>query len=84
VPVGHLPEHDLPRAGAIQLAATVALADLGLLVLGDHAPHLHQELGLRVLAVRGPLEEAHADPEALKLLEDQHLVGERPRQAIGA
>jgi hypothetical protein len=82
--VGHLPEEDLAGAGAVELAAAVALGDLGALVFGDHALHLDQQRGLRILTERGALEKAHRDAEALELLEDQHLVGVGAREAIGA
>jgi hypothetical protein len=75
VPIGDLPKRDLARAGAIQLAATVALGDLGPLVLGDHALHLDQQRGLRIVARRRALQKPDGDPEPLKLLEDQHLIG---------
>ncbi|HEY5342510.1 MAG TPA: hypothetical protein VIJ66_02505 [Solirubrobacteraceae bacterium] len=69
--VGHLPERDIAGASAMQLAATVTLRDLGILILGDHALHLHQQRGLRILTKRWALQELHGDIEALKLLEDQ-------------
>jgi hypothetical protein len=80
--VGRLPERDLPSTGAIELAAPVTLGDLRALVLGDHALHLHQQRRLGILAMRGTLQKPHADTEALKLLEDQHLVGVRAREPI--
>src|SRR5215211_6818612 len=82
--VGHLPEADLAGAGAVELAAPVALGDLGALVFGDHALHLDQQRGLRVGAQRRSLQEAHRHAEALELLEDQHLVGVCARESIGA
>ena len=50
VPVGDFPERDFSGAGAVELAATVALGHLGLLVLGDHALHLDQQRRLRIVA----------------------------------
>jgi hypothetical protein len=84
VPVGDLPERDLARPSAIQLPATVALGDLGLLVFGNHALHLHQQRRLRILARRRTLQKPDLDPQALELLEDQHLVGVGSSQAIHA
>jgi hypothetical protein len=83
VAVGDLPEEDLALACAVELAAPVALGDLGPLVFGDHPLHLHQQRRLRVVARRGPLEEADPGPEAPELLEDQHLVGVGAGEAIG-
>jgi len=84
VPVGDLPERDLARPGAIQLAATVALGDLGLLVFGDHALHLYQQRRLRIVSRRRTLQKPDLDPQALELLEDQHLVGVGPGQPVHA
>jgi len=81
---GHLPEADLAGAGAVELAAPVALGDLRALVFGDHALHLHEQRGLRILAERRAFEEPHLAPEPLKLLEDQHLVGVGAREPVGA
>jgi hypothetical protein len=53
VAVGHLPEEDLALAGAVKLAAPVALGDLRPFVFGDHPLHLHQQRGLRVVRGRG-------------------------------
>ena len=52
VAVGGLPGGDLAGAGAEQLAAPVPFGDLGLLVLGDHALHLGEQRGLRVVGGR--------------------------------
>jgi hypothetical protein len=49
VPIGDLPERDLPRAGAIKLATTVALGHLSLLILGDHPLHLDRQRRLRII-----------------------------------
>ena len=84
VSVGGLPERDLPGAGAVELAAPVALGDLGLLVLGDHALHLDQQRRLRVVAGCRALQEPDGDPEPLEFLEDQNLVGVGAREAIDA
>lgn len=84
VAVGHLPEADLAGAGAVEFAAAVALGDLRALVFGDHALHLHQQRGLRVLAERRAFEEPHLALKPLQLLEDQHLVGVGAREPIGA
>ena len=82
VPVGALPERNLPGAGAVELAATVALGDLGLLVLGDHALHLDQQRRLRIVARRRALQELNGDAEALEFLEDQDLVSVGARETI--
>ena len=80
--VGALPERDLAGAGAVELAAAVALGDLRLLVLGDHALHLDQQRRLWIVARFRALEEVNGDPEALEFLEDQHLVGVGARESI--
>jgi len=82
VPVGALPERDLPGAGAIKLAATVTLGDLRLLVLRDHTLHLDQQRRLWIVARFRALEEVNGDPEALEFLEDQDLVGVGARESI--
>ena len=82
VAVGALPERDLAGAGAVELAATVALGDLGLLVLGDHSLHLDQQCRLRIVARCRALQEVNGDPEALQFLEDQDLVGVGARETI--
>ena len=81
--VGHLPEEHLAGAGAVQLAAPVALGDLRALVFGDHTLDLDEQPGLRVITGRRAVEEAHLNAEALELLEDQHLVGVGAGEAIG-
>jgi hypothetical protein len=82
--VGHLPEEHLAGAGAVQLAAPVALGDLRAFVFGDHALDLDQQPGLRVIARCRAGEEVHLDAEALELVQDQHLVGVGAREAIRA
>ena len=84
VAVGHLPEEHLAGASAVQLAAPVALGDLRALVFGDHALDLDEQPGLRIVAGRGAVEEAHVDAEALEFFKDQHLVGVDAREAIRA
>ncbi len=76
VAVGGLPGDDLAGAGPEQLAAPVAFGDLGLLIFGDHALHLGQQHRLRVFGgqSRG-ICECEGDPEAVQLVEHQHLVG---------
>jgi hypothetical protein len=76
VAVGSLPGNHLAGPGTEQLAPPVPLADLGPLVLGDHALHLGEQPGLRVVLVQaGSVGEPHAHPEAGQLIEDEHLVG---------
>ena len=76
VAVGSLPGDDLAGAGPKQFAAPVAFGDLGLLVFGDHALHLGEQYRLRVVGgqPRG-VGERDGDPEAVQLVEHQHLVG---------
>ena len=63
------------------LAAPVALHQLGLLVLGEHALELDQQLVLRAVAPR-PLHELHPDAAAGELLDQQRLVGELACQPV--
>ena len=76
VAVGGLPGDDLSGAGAEQLAAPVPFGDLRLLVLGDHALHLGEQRGLRVIGGQvGGVGEPHRDPEAGQLVQDEDLIG---------
>jgi hypothetical protein len=76
VAIGSLPRDHLAGAGAVEVAPPVPFADLGPLVLGDHALDLGEQLRLRVLLVQaGCVGEPHGHPEAGQLVEDEHLVG---------
>ena len=70
-------------AGAVQLAAAGALADLCPLILSNHPLELAQQLVLGCAAPLGLLGEAHLHAGASELLEQQHLVGVATREAIG-
>ena len=63
------------------LAAPVALHQLGLLVLGEHALELDQQLVLGAVAAR-PLHELHPGAAAGELLDQQRLVGELAGQPV--
>ena len=63
------------EAGAVGLAAAVALHQLGFLVFGEHALELDQQLVLGGIATRA-LDELHPHPGAGELLDQQRLVGE--------
>ena len=76
VAVGGLAGDHLAGPGPEQLAPPVPFADLGPLVFGDHALHLGEQPGLRVVLVQaGGVGEPHGDPEAGQLVQDEHLVG---------
>ena len=76
VAVGSLPGDDLAGAGPKQFAAPVAFGDLGLLVFGDHALHLGEQGGLRVVGGQPRrVGEGDGHPEAVQLVEHQHLIG---------
>jgi len=64
------------------LAAAGPLDDLGLLVLGDHALELHQQLILGAVAGR-PVEEADLGARPGGLLDQRRLVGVAAGQPIG-
>jgi hypothetical protein len=83
VAVGRLPGDDLARAGAPQLAAPVALGDLGPLVLSDHPLHLGEQPGLGVVVQRWRIREPHRHAEAGQLVQHDHLVGVGPGQPVG-
>ena len=63
------------------LAAPVPLRQLGLLVLGEHALELDQQLVLGAVAAR-PLHELDPHPAAGQLLDQQRLVGELAGQPV--
>ncbi len=76
VAVGRLAGDHLAGSGPVELAPPVPFADLGPLVLGDHALHLSEQLGLRVGVVQaGRVGEPHGHAEAGHLIEDEHLAG---------
>ena len=47
-----------------QLAATISLGDLGALILGNHALHLGEQMGLRVIGKWRRVVEEHRDAVA--------------------
>jgi hypothetical protein len=63
------------------LAAPVALHQLGLLVPGEHALELDQQLVLGAVAAR-PLHELHPHPGPGELLDQQRLAGELAGQPV--
>jgi hypothetical protein len=65
----------------VGLAAPVAFQDLRLLVLGEHALELHQQLVLGRLATRA-LDELHPRAGPGELLDQQGLVGELAGQLV--
>jgi len=73
---------DRSGLGAVRLATPVALHDLRLLVLGEHALELHQQLVLRGIAARA-LDELHPRTGAGELLDQQRLVSELAGQPVG-
>ena len=83
VAVGGLPGDDLTGAGAPQLAAPVALGDLGPFVLGDHALDLGEQAGLGVVVDGGGVGEAHHHAVAGQLVQHDHLVGVAAGEPVG-
>src|SRR5262249_26091707 len=75
---------DIDRAPPRRMAfaPSAALEDLGPLVLSDHALHLQQQVFLRGTA-DGVVEEDNFYPPALKLIDQEYLIGIFPGQAIG-
>jgi hypothetical protein len=72
---------DRPGAGPIGLAAPVALGELGLLVLGEPALELDQQLVLGAVTARA-LDELGARAGAGELLDQHRLVGELAGQPV--
>jgi hypothetical protein len=83
VAVGGFPGDDFTGAGAPQLAAPVALGDLGPFVLGDHALDLGEQAGLGVVGDGGGVGEAHRGAVAGQLVEHDHLVGVAAAEPVG-
>jgi hypothetical protein len=75
-------EHvDRPGAGAVGLATPVALQDLRLLVLGEHALELHHQLVLGGVSTRA-FDEFHRGAGSGEFLDQQCLVGELAGQPV--
>src|SRR5262245_18343974 len=70
-----------PGAGPVGLAAPVPLHQLGLLVLGEHALELDQQLVFGAVAAR-PVDELHPGSGPVELLDQQRLVGELAGQPV--
>jgi hypothetical protein len=82
ISVGDLAGQDLAGPGPEQLASTFAFSEFGPLVFCDDALDLDQQAGLGVVEGRGVAEQDwHL--VAGELVEDQHLVGVGPGQAVG-
>src|SRR6476469_335613 len=62
IAVRALPCDHLASTRPPQLAAAVSLGDLGALILGDHALHLREQLGLRVIGQRRRVVERTSTP----------------------
>src|SRR5215207_9371187 len=76
-------EHvDRPGAGTVDLAAPVALHQLGFLILGEHALELHQQLVFGGVAARAVVDELHPHPSPGELLDQQRLVGKLAGQPV--
>jgi hypothetical protein len=65
----------------VGLTAPIPLGDLGLLVLGEHALELHQQLILRAVPARA-FDELHPRAGPGELLDQQRLVGELTGQPV--
>jgi hypothetical protein len=73
---------DRAPAGGVTLSATAAVEDLGPLVLGDHALDLEQKFllgGADWLVV----EEDDLDSAAVKLVDQEDLIGVPPGKSVG-
>ena len=82
VAIGDLAGQHFAGAGAIELAPPLPLGELRFFVLGNYPLHLHEQARLGVVVDGGRVGEADGDAEAGELVEDQHLVGEGPGQAV--
>ncbi len=72
---------DRPGLGAVGLAAPVPFHDLRLLVLGEHALELHQQLVLGRVSARA-LDELNPRAGPGEFLDQQRLVGELAGQPV--
>ena len=70
------------RARGVAAPASAALEELGTLVLGDHALDLQEQVVLGA-AADGAVEEHHLHAGTAELLDQEHLVGIAPGQAVG-
>jgi hypothetical protein len=70
-----------PTPRGVLPTTTAAFANLGSLVLSDHALDLKKQLSLRG-TVGVVIQEDHFDARSLKLIDQHHLDGEIPRQAV--
>ena len=78
---GSAQDVDRSAAGAVGLAAPVALDQLGFLVLGEHALELDQQLVLGAVTARA-LDELDPHPGPGEFLQQQRLVGELAGQPV--
>ncbi|WPB72631.1 hypothetical protein KYC5002_26620 [Archangium violaceum] len=72
----------LPAFHLVQASAARALQNLGPLVFGDDALHLHQQQVLGFLT-DGPLHEVHLDTSLAQFLQDNLLVDVVASQSVG-
>ena len=73
---------ELPGPRLLELATPEALAEQRSLVLGDGALDLKQELVARIVG-DGMVEELDRASHPAELLQQQHLIGVAPGQAVG-
>ena len=75
IAIGNFPEDDLATPRAPELAASIALGDLGALILRDYTLYLNQQPSLRIVAERRCVGKQYADAVPVKLIQHDHLVG---------
>ena len=82
IPIGAFPRDHLTSTRAPQLTAAISLGDLRSLIFGDHALHLSEQLGLRIVGKGWGVMEQHRDAVARQLVDHNDLVGIHTGQAI--
>src|SRR5262245_38179455 len=82
VPIGGAAEHiHHPNPRGVALATSMALDDLGALILSNHPLHLQEQVIFWALP-QGPVEEHDLHPGASELIDQEYLIGIFARQAI--
>src|SRR5438067_313653 len=84
VAIGKQAVNDLASPSTEEPPAPVAFADFGTLVFGDHALHLNQQRGFRIVVKRGGIDvvNLHSMPE--QPVSDQNLIGIASSQSVGS
>jgi hypothetical protein len=82
IAVGGLPGDHLSCSRAIELAAPIALGDLGALVFGDDALNLGEQTRLGIVVDLRGIREQHPHAMACKFVQHDDLIGVGARETI--